>query len=145
MWLVPHGAGPDAVIVALHGGGFVGGSLYTHRKMYGHLATAAGVRVLFAASAICRAATAGYIAGIARPTASHGSWLPVTADSEKQIIPIVHNGPEQSAWGVDRSTFVTECRTTTSRVILMRLVVVRSNRRLRRPRALTCRSQGGSD
>jgi monoterpene epsilon-lactone hydrolase len=48
MWLVPPGAGPDAVIVALHGGGFVGGSLYTHRKMYGHLAKAAGVRVLLA-------------------------------------------------------------------------------------------------
>ena len=48
MWLVPHGAGPDAVIVALHGGGFVGGSRYTHRKMYGHLAKAAGVRVLLA-------------------------------------------------------------------------------------------------
>ncbi len=46
MWLVPHGAGPHALIVALHGGGFVGGSLYTHRKMYGHLAKAAGVRVL---------------------------------------------------------------------------------------------------
>jgi monoterpene epsilon-lactone hydrolase len=41
MWLVPHGASPDAVI-------FVGGSLYTHRKMYGHLAKAAGVRVLLA-------------------------------------------------------------------------------------------------
>jgi epsilon-lactone hydrolase len=36
------------VIVALHGGGFVGGSLYTHRKMYGHLAKAAGARVLLA-------------------------------------------------------------------------------------------------
>ena len=48
MWLVPHGAGSDAVIVALHGGGFVGGALYTHRKMYGHLAKAAGVRVLLA-------------------------------------------------------------------------------------------------
>ncbi|MEU4241758.1 alpha/beta hydrolase [Actinoplanes sp. NPDC026619] len=48
MWLSPHGAGPDRVIVALHGGGFVGGSLYTHRKMYGHLAKAAGVRVLLA-------------------------------------------------------------------------------------------------
>jgi acetyl esterase/lipase len=46
MWLVPHGAGPEAVIVALHGGGFVAGSLYTHRKLYGHLAKAAGVRVL---------------------------------------------------------------------------------------------------
>ncbi|HEX5201458.1 MAG TPA: alpha/beta hydrolase fold domain-containing protein [Actinoplanes sp.] len=48
MWLVPHRADPDRVIVALHGGGFVGGSLYTHRKMYGHLAKAAGVRVLLA-------------------------------------------------------------------------------------------------
>lgn len=48
MWLSPHGADPDRVIVALHGGGFVGGSLYSHRKMYGHLAKAAGVRVLLA-------------------------------------------------------------------------------------------------
>jgi monoterpene epsilon-lactone hydrolase len=48
MWLSPHGADPDRVIVALHGGGFVGGSIYTHRKMYGHLAKAAGVRVLLA-------------------------------------------------------------------------------------------------
>jgi len=48
MWLIPPGAGPGRAIVALHGGGFVGGSLYTHRKMYGHLAKAAGVRVLLA-------------------------------------------------------------------------------------------------
>lgn len=48
MWLRPHGAAEDRVIVALHGGGFVGGSLYTHRKMYAHLAKAAGVRVLLA-------------------------------------------------------------------------------------------------
>jgi len=48
MWLSPHGAARDRVIVALHGGGFIGGSLYTHRKMYGHLAKAAGVRVLLA-------------------------------------------------------------------------------------------------
>ncbi|SNY55227.1 alpha/beta hydrolase fold domain-containing protein [Paractinoplanes atraurantiacus] len=48
MWLSPHGADPGPVIVAFHGGGFVGGSLYTHRKLYGHLAKAAGVRVLLA-------------------------------------------------------------------------------------------------
>ncbi|GIF76391.1 alpha/beta hydrolase fold domain-containing protein [Asanoa siamensis] len=48
MWLVPHDADRDRAILALHGGGFVGGSLYTHRKMYGHLAKAAGVRVLLA-------------------------------------------------------------------------------------------------
>jgi acetyl esterase/lipase len=46
MWLNPHGTAQDRVIVAVHGGGFVGGSLYTHRKMYGHLAKAAGVRAL---------------------------------------------------------------------------------------------------
>ena len=48
MWLRPHGAADDRVIVALHGGGFVGGSLWTHRKLYGHLAKATGVRVLLA-------------------------------------------------------------------------------------------------
>jgi epsilon-lactone hydrolase len=48
MWLAPHGADPDRVIVAYHGGGFVGGSLWTHRKLYGHLAKAVGVRVLLA-------------------------------------------------------------------------------------------------
>jgi epsilon-lactone hydrolase len=48
MWLVPHGVGPDRAIVAFHGGGFVTGSLYTHRKLYGHLAKAAGVQVLLA-------------------------------------------------------------------------------------------------
>jgi acetyl esterase/lipase len=48
LWLRPHDAADDRVIVALHGGGFVGGSLWTHRKMYGHLARAAGVRVLLA-------------------------------------------------------------------------------------------------
>jgi monoterpene epsilon-lactone hydrolase len=46
MWIEPHGAARDRVIVAYHGGGFVGGSLYTHRKMVGHLAKAAGVRAL---------------------------------------------------------------------------------------------------
>jgi monoterpene epsilon-lactone hydrolase len=46
MWLDPHGAAADRVIMAIHGGGFIGGSLYTHRKMYGHLAKAAGVRAL---------------------------------------------------------------------------------------------------
>ncbi|BBH68474.1 esterase [Actinoplanes sp. OR16] len=48
MWLRPHDAAEGRVIVAWHGGGFVGGSLYTHRKMYGHLAKAAGVPVLLA-------------------------------------------------------------------------------------------------
>src|SRR5262249_52294129 len=44
MWLVPKRARTDRVLLCLHGGGFVGGSIYTHRKMFGHLAKAAGVR-----------------------------------------------------------------------------------------------------
>ena len=46
MWLVPKRARTDRVLLCLHGGGFVGGSIYTHRKMFGHLAKAAGVRAL---------------------------------------------------------------------------------------------------
>ena len=46
LWAEPHGAAADRVIMYLHGGGFVSGSLYTHRKLAGHLAKAAGVRAL---------------------------------------------------------------------------------------------------
>ncbi|MEV8438553.1 alpha/beta hydrolase fold domain-containing protein [Actinosynnema sp. NPDC051121] len=46
MWLTPHGAATDRVLLCLHGGGYVGGSVYTHRKMYGHLAKAVGARAL---------------------------------------------------------------------------------------------------
>ena len=37
---------PTGWKATIHGGGFEGGSLYTHRKLYGHLAKRAGVRVL---------------------------------------------------------------------------------------------------
>ncbi len=46
MWAVPHGAAEDRVLIGLHGGGFVAGSTYTHRKMFAHLAKRAGVRAL---------------------------------------------------------------------------------------------------
>jgi epsilon-lactone hydrolase len=46
MWAVPKHSRPDRVLLCLHGGGFVSGSVYTHRKMFGHLAKAAGVRAL---------------------------------------------------------------------------------------------------
>jgi epsilon-lactone hydrolase len=46
MWAVPKGSDRDRVLLCLHGGGFVSGSVYTHRKMFGHLAKAAGVRAL---------------------------------------------------------------------------------------------------
>jgi epsilon-lactone hydrolase len=46
MWIAPKGASEDRVIVAIHGGGFVTGSMYTHRKLFGHLAKAVGARAL---------------------------------------------------------------------------------------------------
>jgi epsilon-lactone hydrolase len=46
MWVEPHGAPAGPIVVYFHGGGFVGGSLFTHRKLAGHLAKAAGLRLL---------------------------------------------------------------------------------------------------
>jgi acetyl esterase/lipase len=34
------------VVLSFHGGGFVSGSIYTHRKLFGHLAKAIGARAL---------------------------------------------------------------------------------------------------
>ena len=46
MWITPKGAAEDRVILSIHGGGFVVGSMYTHRKLFAHIAKAAGVRAL---------------------------------------------------------------------------------------------------
>lgn len=46
MWAVPKRGSADRVLLCMHGGGFVSGSVYTHRKMFGHLAKAAGARAL---------------------------------------------------------------------------------------------------
>jgi epsilon-lactone hydrolase len=46
MWATPKGSAEDRVLLSLHGGGFIGGSMYTHRKMFAHLAKAAGVGAL---------------------------------------------------------------------------------------------------
>jgi acetyl esterase/lipase len=49
LWLVPKGSSEDgAALLCLHGGGFISGSVFTHRKMYGHLAKAIGVPALIA-------------------------------------------------------------------------------------------------
>jgi epsilon-lactone hydrolase len=48
MWAVPKGSAADSALLCLHGGGFVGGSMYTHRKLYGHLARQTGARALIA-------------------------------------------------------------------------------------------------
>lgn len=46
IWAVPKGCAEDRVILCWHGGGFIGGSVYTHRKLYAHLAKAVGARAL---------------------------------------------------------------------------------------------------
>jgi acetyl esterase/lipase len=46
MWLVPKGCAEDCVLLCMHGGGFAGGSIYSHRKLFGHIAKAAGVQAL---------------------------------------------------------------------------------------------------
>ncbi|GAA2019977.1 alpha/beta hydrolase [Catenulispora yoronensis] len=47
LWLLPHGVAEDApVLLCIHGGGYVGGSMFTHRKMFAHLAKAIGARAL---------------------------------------------------------------------------------------------------
>lgn len=43
LWLRPPNALAGPAILAIHGGGFVGGSAAIHRRMFGHLARAAGV------------------------------------------------------------------------------------------------------
>lgn len=46
LWANPIGAAEDRVILFLHGGGFIAGSINCHRKMAAHLAKATGCRTL---------------------------------------------------------------------------------------------------
>jgi monoterpene epsilon-lactone hydrolase len=46
LWAVPHDAPEGRVIMLIHGGGFVSGSIWTHRKLYAHVAKAVGARAL---------------------------------------------------------------------------------------------------
>ena len=46
LWAVPKGCAEDRVLLCMHGGGYVTASMYTHRKVYGHLAKATGCRAL---------------------------------------------------------------------------------------------------
>jgi epsilon-lactone hydrolase len=46
MWAVPKRSAADRTLLCIHGGGFIGGSVYTHRKMFGHLAKQTGARAL---------------------------------------------------------------------------------------------------
>ncbi|NEI05283.1 alpha/beta hydrolase fold domain-containing protein [Rhizobium leguminosarum] len=46
LWAMPKGSDHERVLVCFHGGGYLMGSVYSHRKLYGQLAKAAGVRAL---------------------------------------------------------------------------------------------------
>ncbi|MFD2579964.1 alpha/beta hydrolase fold domain-containing protein [Novosphingobium colocasiae] len=46
LWVLPKGADDTRVLLCFHGGGYVLGSMYSHRKLYGHFARAAGCRAL---------------------------------------------------------------------------------------------------
>jgi acetyl esterase/lipase len=46
MWAVPKEANDKKVILCFHGGGYFIGSMYTHRKMYAHLAKRIGCKAL---------------------------------------------------------------------------------------------------
>ncbi|ANB75897.1 hypothetical protein AYM40_26740 [Paraburkholderia phytofirmans OLGA172] len=46
MWAIPKGGSLDRALLCSHGGDYVAGSMYTHRKMFGHIAKAVGCRAL---------------------------------------------------------------------------------------------------
>jgi acetyl esterase/lipase len=46
LWVDPDGGVGDRVLLCMHGGGYISGSISSHRKLFGHLARAAGVRAL---------------------------------------------------------------------------------------------------
>jgi monoterpene epsilon-lactone hydrolase len=45
-WITPHRADTDRVLMYVHGGGYVIGSMETHTRLVGHLAKSAGCRAL---------------------------------------------------------------------------------------------------
>ena len=46
MWAAPKNCAEDRVLLCAHGGGYMAGSMYTHRKVYAHVAKAIGCRAL---------------------------------------------------------------------------------------------------
>ena len=46
MWAIPKGCADDRIALCTHGGGYVVGSMYTHRKLFGHIAKAVGCKAL---------------------------------------------------------------------------------------------------
>lgn len=46
MWILPKNCVEDRVLLCAHGGGYVGGSIYCHRKFFAHMAKAVGCKAL---------------------------------------------------------------------------------------------------
>lgn len=46
MWIEPAGCQKDKVLLCAHGGGYAFGSMYSHRKLFGHFAKKTGCRAL---------------------------------------------------------------------------------------------------
>lgn len=46
MWALPKGCREDRALLCSHGGGYVVGSMYSHRKLFAHIAKAVGCRAL---------------------------------------------------------------------------------------------------
>jgi monoterpene epsilon-lactone hydrolase len=46
LWAIPKQAARDRVLLSMHGGGYVAGSMYSHRKLYGHVAKTIGCQAL---------------------------------------------------------------------------------------------------
>lgn len=53
MWIKPKAANADTVLLCAHGGGYVAGSIYTHRKFFGHVARQVGCQALAVDYALC--------------------------------------------------------------------------------------------
>jgi monoterpene epsilon-lactone hydrolase len=83
MWITPKDAAEDRVILSIHGGGFVVGSMYTHRKLFGHIAKAAGARAL---SPDYRRPPEHLHRGLPMPAAAmpFSAWFDLTGSGELQ-------------------------------------------------------------
>lgn len=46
IWCIPKHCAHDRVLLCAHGGGYISGSMYSHRKMYAHFAKKIGCRAL---------------------------------------------------------------------------------------------------
>ena len=72
MWAVPKGCAQDRVLLCTHGGGYVVGSMYSHRKMFAHIAKAVGCRALIVHF---RRAPENLMPGPVEDTAQVYAWL----------------------------------------------------------------------